>query len=174
MTPNWDMRTGSSTNTHGALAGAADSQMGSERQQKITLSLDKQLRHGPKTLESALRFRLQQVLCLTTGKSPEPFFAWNSHLENEYSGPRLRLRGCWDPTGMQYPEIDKTWTGEPEQKNLYVQRKISCRGRKSRIKKFKLCLWSCSKTQIWHCVCTHATCTKATQDHFHFVIAAVV
>lgn len=82
MTPDWDMRTGSSVNTHGALAGTADSQMGSEQQQKITLTLDRQLSHQPETLESALRFLLQQVFYMTRGKSPKPFFAWNSHLEN--------------------------------------------------------------------------------------------
>lgn len=68
MTPNWDMRTGSSINTQGALPGTADRQMGPEQQQKITLSLDKQLRHQPETLESALRFLLQQVLSLRIGK----------------------------------------------------------------------------------------------------------
>lgn len=70
------MRTGSSVNTHRALAGTADSQMGSEQQQKITLSLDRQLsHHQPETLESALRFLVQQVLYMTRGKSPKHFFA---------------------------------------------------------------------------------------------------
>lgn len=97
MTPNWDMRTGSSANTHEAATGTADSHMGSEWQQEITQRQNKRLRHPDKTLKNTLRSLLHQDVCVWQPARQKTFLCLKSIWKMQLSPtPKKMLRSYWN------------------------------------------------------------------------------